>query len=96
MAKLQSYAGKGRDANKTFYRIQPTLPNKQRTTFKLGTGIKNAERLAKHIYELIDSAKASEDPRPETRACTRPVRACWRRLSSPAACVRSANPSTPS
>ena len=68
MASIQTYKGKGRDYGKTFYRMQPYLPNGKRATFRLGTGIKQARRTAVFIQELIDSRKADDDPNPATRA----------------------------
>lgn len=56
MASLQRYSGKGRDAGKTFYRIQPVLPNGRRPTIRLGTGLKRAESACRAIGDLIDVA----------------------------------------
>ena len=67
MSSLQSYPGKGKDAGKTFYRIQPYLPDGRRVTIRLGSGQKQAAKSFKAIRDLIDSQKASCDLTPETK-----------------------------
>ena len=67
MASLQSYPGRGKDAGKTYYRIQPYLPDERRVTIRLGSGQKQAAKAFKAIRDLIDSAKASCEPTPETK-----------------------------
>jgi len=61
MASLQRYPGKGKDAGKTFYRIQPYLPEGKRVTFRFGSGQKKAETSAKAVGDLIDCRKAGTD-----------------------------------
>ena len=61
MSSLQSYPGKGKDAGKTFFRLQPYLPNGKRVTFRFGSGQKKAEASAKAIRDLIDCRKAGTD-----------------------------------
>jgi len=39
-ASLQAYSGKGKSANKTYYRIQPYLPCGKRVTIRLGSNTK--------------------------------------------------------
>ena len=70
MASLQKYQGKGRDNGKTFYRIQPVLPNGRRPTIRLGTGSKKAESARRAIEDLIDSQHAGDEIEPSamTRA----------------------------
>jgi integrase len=68
MTSLQSYPGKGKDAGKTFFRIQPYLPDGRRVTIRLGTGEKQASRASKAIADLIDSAKADVEPNAKTKA----------------------------
>ncbi len=67
MCSLQSYSGKGKDAGKTFYRLQPYLPDGRRVTIRLGSGQKQAARAFKAICDLIDSQKANCEPAPETK-----------------------------
>ena len=67
MASLQKYQGRGKDANKTFFRTQPYLPDGRRVTIRLGSGQKQAEAAFKAIGDLIDSAKANVEPTPETK-----------------------------
>ena len=57
MASLQSYPGKGRSANKTYYRIQPYLHG-SRITIRLGSGKKRAIAAANAIGDIIDSKNA--------------------------------------
>ena len=59
MASLQSYPGKGKDAGKTFHRIQPYIDGK-RVTFRLGSGTKKAEKASKAITDLIECRCAGE------------------------------------
>ena len=61
MASLQKYQGKGRDSGKTFYRIQPVLPNGRRPTIRLGTGSKKAESARRAIEDLIDAQRAGDE-----------------------------------
>lgn len=65
--KLQNYKGSGKRSHQTLYRVQPYLPNGKRTTIRLGTGVKNAQKAAQAIGDLIDSQKAGVDPNPETK-----------------------------
>lgn len=66
-ASLQSYPGKGKFANKVFYRIQPYLPSGKRVTFRLGSGKKQATVAAKAIGDLIDSQNAGVEPAATTK-----------------------------
>ena len=63
MASLQSYPGKGKDADKTFYRIQPYViddnGDRKRITIRLGIGRKRAEQACKAISDLIDCRSAN-------------------------------------
>ncbi|MEC9096142.1 MAG: site-specific integrase, partial [Planctomycetota bacterium] len=68
MASLQKYPGRGKDTGKTFYRIQPYLPNGGRVTIRLGTGRKNAEKAVKAITDLIECKKVDENPNATTKA----------------------------
>ena len=68
MASLQSYPGKGKDSGKTFYRIQPYLPDGRRVTIRLGAGQKQAIGASKAIGDLIDSTKADVEPSVTTKA----------------------------
>lgn len=67
MASLQRYSGRGKDASKTFFRLQPYI-NGKRVTFRLGTGFKKAEKARKAIGDLIDSVQARVEPSAETKA----------------------------
>ena len=68
MARLQKYNGKGKDVGKTFYRLQPYLPDGKRVTIRLGTGQKRAEKAVKAIEDLIESAKENVDLNASTKA----------------------------
>ena len=65
--QLRQVTGKGKDTGKTFYRIQPYLPDGRRITLRLGSGQKQAAKAFKAIRDLIDSRKASCEPSPETK-----------------------------
>ena len=67
MASLQSYSGKGKDVGKTFYRIQPYIEGK-RVTFRLGSGLKKAEKAVKAIGDLIESRAAEVEVNTATKA----------------------------
>ena len=66
-ASLQSYKGKGRSANKIYYRIQPYLSCGKRVTIRLGTGKKQATVALNAIDDLIDSTVASVEPSATTK-----------------------------
>ena len=66
-ASLQAYSGKGKSANKTYYRIQPYLPSGRRVTIRLGTGKKQATAANKAIDDLIDSSTAGVEPSASTK-----------------------------
>ncbi len=66
-ASLQSYNGKGRSANKIYYRIQPYLSCGKRVTIRLGTGKKQATVALNAIDDLIDSTVASVEPSATTK-----------------------------
>ena len=68
MASLQKYNGTNKNKNKTYYRIQPVLPNGKRTTIHLGTGLKAAEVACKAIGDLIDSNIAGVAPSAKTKS----------------------------
>ena len=68
MARLQKYIGKGKDDGKTFFRLQPYLPNGKRVTIRLGTGQKRAEKAVKAIEDLIESSKENVDLNASTKA----------------------------
>ena len=67
MASLQKYQGRGKDADKTFFRTQPYLPDGRRVTIRLGSGQKQAEAAFKAISDLIDSVKANVEPTAATK-----------------------------
>ena len=58
--QLRQVTGKGKDTGKTFYRIQPYLPDGRRITLRLGSGQKQAAKAFKAIRDLIDSKKARQ------------------------------------
>lgn len=60
MGSLQKIKGKGKDAGKTFYRIQPYV-NGKRVTIRFGTGQKQAEVSRTAIADLIDCQQAGSD-----------------------------------
>ena len=66
-ASLQAYSGKGKSANKTYYRIQPYLPCGKRVTIRLGSGKKQATAANKAIDDVIDSVAATVEPSANTK-----------------------------
>ena len=66
MIDLQANKGRGKAANKTYYRIQPYVDGR-RITIRLGTGQKKAEAAAKAISDLIESRHEGIDLNGSTR-----------------------------
>ena len=73
---LQSYKGKGNNAKKTYYKLQPYLPNGKRISIRLGAlSQKAARETVDHVRHLIEAKKHGVSVRESTQS--------WLRTANP-------------